>query len=255
MAPHEPRTDDIQVIHQSSNDHSSDGSTASGNSDDERRFDDLYHIRITVSHLNKDVNSTVEKTRITGTYTSLAAAKAAAHRSLYDAGYEREWFPEFDVKSDDVPIHKRRPGLIVYAVAPDKTTFSVSIATTPNIRRYTADENGKVMLDLYHVLQTAVDYSRNENGEDRETNVLGSFESYEEALKYAHQVLLSESDNITKSSFADYQEAAAQEQDCGYDEDVVVRAVGQNGLNFLVSVVKAQELEAVRLAEAARFIR
>jgi hypothetical protein len=231
-------------------------STCNGNSQEVQTPDNLYHIMITQSHLNKDVNSAVEKVRVCGTYTSLPAAKAAAHRCLFDAGYEQEWFSEFDAKLDGASASKRRAnGVVVYAVAPDKTTFTVSIATTPNVLGYEANRNGKVMLDLYFVLQTTVDYSRDEDGEERETNVEGCFESYEDAWKYAQEVLLCESDGVTKASFADYHAAAVGERDCGYGENVIVQAVGQSGVNFLVSVVKAQEMEAVRLAEAAMRIR
>jgi hypothetical protein len=230
--------------------------TTNGDSQEVQRPESLYHIMITQSHLNKDVNSAVEKVRVCGTYTSLSAAKAAAHRCLFDAGYEQEWFTEFDAKPDQISASRRRAnGVVVYAVAPDKTTFTVSVATTPNLWGYEANKDGKVMLDLYFVLQTTVDYSRDEDGEERETNVGGCFESYEEAWKSAQDVLLCESDGVTKSSFADYHAAAAGEKDCGYGENVIVHAVGQNGVNFLVSVIKAQEMEAVRLAEAAMRIR
>ena len=235
-------------------------STDEGNPQDrshgKRKSDDLYHIMMIQSHLNRDVNSGVEKVRICSTYTSLDAAKAAAHRCLFDAGYEQEWFTEFEVRFDDrAEGLKRKPGLAVYAVAPDKTTFSISIATTPNTREYNGNNEGKVMLDLYHVLQTRVDYGRDESGEERETNIEGSFESYQAAWNYAHEVLLSDSDGITRSSFADYHEAAVGETDCGYGENVIVHAVGEDGNNFIVSVVKALEMEAVRLAEAAQRIR
>ena len=231
-------------------------SIRNGDSQEVQTTENLYHIMITQSHLSKDVNAAVEKVRVCGTYTSLPAAKAAAHRCLFDAGYEQEWFSEFDAKlSSDSDSRRRANGAVVYAVAPDKTTFTVSIATTPNLSGYEANKDGKVMRDLYFVLQTTVDYSRDEDGEERETNVEGCFESYEEARKCAQEVLLCESDGVTKSSFASYDEAAAGERDCGYGENVIVHAVGQNGVNFLVSVIKAQEMEAVRLAEAAMRIR
>jgi len=220
----------------------------------QRKPDNLYHVIITQSHLNKDVNSNIEKIRVCGTYTSLPAAKAVAHRCLFDAGYEREWFTEYDARDEQLPA-KHRAGLVVYAVSPDKTTFSVTIATSPNLWDYEANKDGKVMLDLYHVAQTTVDFDQEEDGEERETIIEGSFKSYAEAWKYAKEVLLSESDGVTKSSFADYDEAAVGERDCGYGENVIVHAVGENGVNFLVSVVKGQEMEAVRLAEAAMRIR
>lgn len=255
MDPYGRHTSNIKVAPDTLDEVSTSQCTSNGTSREEAKPDSLYHIMVTQSHLNKDINSKVEKIRVCGTYTSLPAAKAAAHRCLFDAGYEQEWFSEFDAKPEQIPPHKRKAGQIVYAVAPDGNTFNVSIATTPNLWQYEANKDGKVMLDLYHVLQTTVDYGRDEDGEERETNIEGSFESYEQAWKYAQGVLLCETDGITKSSFADYHEAALGERDCGYGENVIVHAVGQNGVNFLVSVVKAEEMEAVRLAEAAMRIR
>lgn len=255
MDPYGRHTSDIKVAPNTLDEVSTSQRIANGTSREEARPENLYHIIVTQSHLNKDVNSTVEKIRICGTYTSLPAAKAAAHRCLFDAGYEQEWFSEFDVKPEQIPLRKRKAGQIVYAVAPDGTTFDVRIATTRNLWQYEAQKDGKVMLDLYHVLRTTVDYGRDEDREERETNIEGSFESYEQAWNYAQEVLLSETDGVTRSSFADYHEAAPGERDCGYGENVIVHAVGQNSVNFLVSVVKAEEMEAVRLAEAAMRIR
>jgi len=243
----------LSFISMASNERRTDDSSTSGQ--EGRDNDNLYHILIAQAHLKKDVNSVGENVRVCGTYTSLPAAKAAAHRTLFDAGYEQEWFTEFDVREDQFPTSMRKSGLMVYAVAPDETTFSVSLATTPNLLGVEANKDGKVMLELYHVLQTTVDYGRVEGGEERETNIEGSFESYAAAWKFAKVVLLNEEDGITKASFADYHEAAAGERDCGFGENVIVHAVGQNGVNFLVSVVKAQEMEAVRVQEAAMEMR
>ena len=69
-----------------------------GNSND----GDLYHVLFSVSHIQKDVNCEVEKVRVCGTHTNLPAAKAAAHRTLFEAGYEREWFTEFDTNQGDL---------------------------------------------------------------------------------------------------------------------------------------------------------
>lgn len=218
--------------------------------------DNLYHIILTQSRLQHDVNSKVEKVRVCDTYTNLEHAKAAAHRSLFDAGYEREFFTEYDVKEDQFPVPtKRKAGMMVYAVAQDKTTFIVTIATTPNVFHFETDEDGMVPFELYHVLQTTVDYGQDESGLERETVVEGSFRTYGEAEKCARQVLLDEQDGLTKSSYDVYDEAAPGERDCGWGENVLIHAVGDNGINYLVSVVKSQELESVRLAEAAMRMR
>jgi len=221
------------------------------------KVDSIYHVLFTVSHLQKDVNAEVQKVRVCGTYTSLEAAKAAAHRCLFDAGYEREWFTDFETKQEEFQAHhiKRRSGLIVLATAPDGTIFRVSVATTPNVQQYKGGEDHKVEKDLFHVVQTNVLYTEDESGEARDTNVEGSFQTYEEARKFAAQALLSPEDGITKATFAQYDEAAPNETDCGFGENVVIHAVGENGENILVSVLKGQEMESVRLAEAAMRMR
>ena len=221
------------------------------------KVDNLYHVLLTVTHLQKDVNSEVQKVQVCGTYTSLEAAKAAAHRCLFEAGYEQEWFTDYETQPEEFRAHniKRRSGLAVLATSPDGTIFRVSVATTPNVHQYQGGDDGKVHKELYHVVQSNVLYSEDDSGEARDTNVEGSFESYEEAREFASQVLLSEADGITKDTFAQYDEAQPNEKDCGFGESVVVHAVGQNGENVLVSVLKGQEMEAVRLAEAARRLR
>lgn len=219
--------------------------------------ENLYHVIFTTSHISKDVNAEVEKVRVCGTYTTLPAAKAAAHRTLFEAGYEREWFVDYETNEQEFIAHhvKRRTGLCVLAKAPDGTIFRVSVATTPNNLKLEGDDDHKVHQVLYHVVQTNVLYTEDDTGEARETNVEGSFTSYEEARKYASQVLLAPEDGVTKESFEQYDEAGPDEKDCGYGENVVVHAVGANGENYLVSVLKAQDLESVRLAEAAMRIR
>lgn len=222
-------------------------------------IENLYHVIYTTSHLSslEDVNDQVEKVRISGTYTTLGAAKAAAHKTLFEAGYEKEWFVEYDTKPEDFVTHgiKRRSGLAVYAKAKDGTIFRVGIATTPNVQGFRDDEDHKVHRPLYHVVQTSVLYSEDDSGEARDTNVEGSFLQYEEARKFAAQVLLNSESGVTKSSFEQYDEAGPNETDCGYGENVIVHAVGQNGENILVSVLRGQELESIRLAEASLRIR
>ncbi|KAK5190939.1 hypothetical protein LTR96_009299 [Exophiala xenobiotica] len=209
--------------------------------------DNLYHIIFSASNSPKDVNEEVEKLRICGTFTDLKAAKVAAHKTLFEAGYEQEWFTEYDTQPQEFVEHniKRRTGLCVYAVSPDKTIFRISVATTPNVQGFQAmGEDHKIHFDLYHVVQTNVEYSEDESGLARETNVEGSFKTYEEARKFASEVLLAPEDGVTKESFEQYDEAGPGDKDCGYGENVIVHAVGQNGENILVSVLKGQEMES-----------
>ncbi|EXJ90649.1 hypothetical protein A1O1_03753 [Capronia coronata CBS 617.96] len=220
--------------------------------------ENLYHVVFTTSHISKDVNGEVERVRVCGTYTTLPAAKAAAHRTLFEAGYEKEMFDEYETSQEQFIRHhvKRRTGLCVLAKSADGTVFRVSVATTPNsLNLKGGKDDHKIHQDLYHVVQTNVLYTEDDTGAARETNVEGTFTTYEEARKYASQVLLAPEDGVTKESFEEYDEAGPDEKDCGFGENVVVHAVGQNGENYLVSVLRGQEMESVRLAEAAVRIR
>ncbi|GIJ99628.1 hypothetical protein Aspvir_003629 [Aspergillus viridinutans] len=214
----------------------------------------LFHILSTTSHLQKNPNNVVEKVRIPATYTNLQAAKAAAYRCLFDAGYEKEWFTTYETKPEifenrDLP---ERSGLAVFAVAPDGTEFRVHIITTPKDEKL-IDEvlEGRITKPLYYVIQANVEYSADEGSRVRDIDIEGVFQTYQEARDQASWVLLSKEDAITKESFAEYTEAAPTEKDCGYGENVIVRAVSEYGTNYLISVIKNQELEAVHLAEAA----
>jgi hypothetical protein len=215
--------------------------------------ENLYHIVLTTSNIPKDPNSEIEKIRIPGTYHSLETAKAAVHSCLFEAGYEREWFSQYVVDPAALQSYSthERIGLIVLAVAPDGTTFRVCIGTTPNDGHLTTNnEDGRIDADLYYVVQTNVEYADGVEGQRRDINIEGSFTTYDEAQAFAHTVLLSEEDGITKKSFAQYDEAGDNERDCGFGENVVIHAVGINGENYLISVIKGQEMESVRLAEA-----
>jgi hypothetical protein len=213
--------------------------------------DHLYHVVLTTSHMQKDPTGEIEKIRVLGTYISLPGAKVAAHTSLFDAGYEREWFTKYEADPEVFGrenIHPRT-GLAVLAVAPDGTTFRVRILTTPNVDHLSTDnEDGRIARDLYYVIQSAFDYDCRD---DRSLNVEGVFNTYGEARDLAARVLLSEEDGIKKESFAQYDEARETERDCGFGENIVVHAVGMNGENYLVSVIKSQAMESVRLVEAA----
>lgn len=85
----------------------------------------LFHILMVTSHIKKNPSNIVEKIRAPGSYTSLQAAKEAAHRCLFDAGYEREWFKTYETKTEALEARNlpERTGLAVYAVAEDGTEF------------------------------------------------------------------------------------------------------------------------------------
>ncbi|KAL5344969.1 hypothetical protein ACLOAV_009922 [Pseudogymnoascus australis] len=214
--------------------------------------ENLYHILFITSHIQRDPNSEIEKIRIPGTYCSLEVAEAAAHACLCDAGYEREWFSQYEDISTALVRYRihQRMGLVVVAVAPDGTAFRACISTTPNTGHLTTDnEEGRIAADLYYVVQTNVEYANGDEEQRRGINIEGIFMSYDKAQSFAHSVLLSEEDGITRESFAEYDEAGDNERDCGFGENVVIHAVAINGENHLISVIKGQAM--VELAEAA----
>ncbi|QKX63328.1 uncharacterized protein TRUGW13939_10498 [Talaromyces rugulosus] len=221
--------------------------------------EDLYHILLTTSHISKNPNNVVEKVRVLGSYTSLIAAKAAAHSCLYDAGYEEEFFKTYEINPGraEKEQNERDSGVIIHASAADGTIFRVRIKNSPNeALALTSDlPDGRVSVPLYYVIQASVEYGGDDGSLVRDIDVEGAFASYAEARKFASTVLLSPEDGITKDSFAEYSEAGPDETDCGYGENVIVHAASEYGTNYLVNVVKTLELKAVGVAEAAMRIR
>jgi len=213
--------------------------------------ENLYHVILETSNITHDPNSERDKVRICGTYTSLPAAKGAAHRCLFDAGYEQEWFTTFDTQHKGGTKWTHGDGVIVYAVAPEGDTFATSIATTPNIFAIKGNAEGKIEGELYHVVHTTIFYDWDKSGGLRQTNVLGSYESYAKAKAAAHIALLNKEDGLSAQSWAEYDEIPAGATDWEYGEDVVVHAVGAGGENIWLSVMKGQEMESVRMVEAA----
>ncbi|PYH89605.1 hypothetical protein BO71DRAFT_336331 [Aspergillus ellipticus CBS 707.79] len=217
--------------------------------------ENLYHVLLTITRMEKNPNNIIEALRIPGTYTSLRTAKAAAHSCLYSAGYERDFFTTYETsptifEEENLPA---RTGLAIYAVAPDGTTFRVRIDTTPNEQHLTTDlDDGRIATPLYYVVQASVEYDATE-GEStvREVSVQGIFTDYVRARECAKGVLLSANDGILKGNYADYVEAGDGERDCGFGENVVVHATSDYGVNYLVSVIRDRALESVSLAEAA----
>lgn len=213
----------------------------------------VYHVMLMTSQLTGPSGPT-EKIRILGTYSSVVKAKDAAHRCLFDSGYEREWFPTFETDPEVLEglADSQGTGLAVYAVAADDTTFRVRISTSPNnLHLTTENDDGRVPISLYYVVQANVAHCNHERKPAYDIHIEGTFKTYTEARKFASTLLLSEEDGITPSSYQEYSDAGPTERDCGFGESGIVHATGDNGQNYLVSLIKGQELESVRLAEAS----
>ncbi len=208
-----------------------------------------------MSKLKHDPTNEIQKVRVCGTYTSLPAANAEAHRCLFDLGYQREWFDTYDARRSDGSEWTHGDGVIVYAVAPDGDTFEVSIDTTVNKNGWKGNDEGEVGLALYHLLKTVVFYEKDAGGALRKTSVLDSFESYAKGRLAAQTALTGVDHSSKETDWAEYDVLPLEEKDWEFGENVVVHAVGQSGENVLLSVVGEQGLESVRIMEAAMRIR
>jgi hypothetical protein len=217
--------------------------------------DTLYHVLLTTSHLEKDINAQIQGLRICGTFTSLPTAKVAAHTCLFSLGYEAEWFSKFETQHD-LQLIDHDEMRIVEATGPGGEVFTVEIASVPNSAGLIASSaSGHVSVPLFHVVQTVVHYGRDSSGESRDTSVKGSFTEEARAREVAHEILVWIEEGIDKNTYSQYEEAGEGEADCGYGENVVVHAVGSEGENYLVSVLKGEEVESDRVKEAAERMR
>ena len=104
-------------------------------------------------------------------------------------------------------------------------------------------------------MQTIVHYRDDESGQTRNTSIQGSFLTYGPGREIAHSLFLWFEEGFDKDTYLQHEEAKPAELDCGYGENVVVHAVGQNEENFLVSVLAGQEMETERVAEAVANMR
>jgi hypothetical protein len=228
---------------------------------------DLYHILSIRSHIEHDPQSEVQKVCVCGTFTSLAAAKAAAHRTLFDASYERDWFRVFDAKPDHLAANgdgdewTHGDGVIVYAVAPGGEIFIVQISTTADSvgvgdGTTVTVKDGRVQKELYYLVQTIIFYDLDASGDKRETSVQGVFDTYAAARRAAETFLIDEEEGLSKREWPQYDELKAGEVEGEYGPNVIVHAIGFNGQNVMLSVLKGQPVEKGEdIMEAAMRIR
>ena len=87
------------------------------------------------------------------------------------------------------------------------------------------------------VLQTTIHYNTDRIGGNRTTEIEGTFPTRKAAFEAAHTILLDA--DVTKESFAEYDEKQDFEGEWPYGDEWLVHAVAETGENFLV-FVKAQ---------------
>lgn len=198
----------------------------------------LYHIKRTITEYNEDKSGATRIVDVLGTFTQLAAAKQAAYSALASEGYLRDDFEKYEVKSEVPPEEWKHPdGVVAFAKAPAGQEFEVRLDTKPNVGKFKGNANGEVEGHLHYVLQTTINYNNDRIGGIQNTEVEGTYLTRKEAFAAAHTTLLD--DEVTKESFAEYDEKEDFKGEWPYGDECFVHAVGETGENFLVSV-KAQ---------------
>ncbi|KAK6843991.1 hypothetical protein PG987_004851 [Apiospora arundinis] len=139
-----------------------------------------------------------------------------------------------------LPAANMAAGSALHKAGYEKNSFATYVKTEP-----TEEHSGLIF---------AVTFSP--HGECKHDLICGTFPSYESAKSQAHKVLLnggepSDGDD-GKSAFVHYEEVEIGDMDCPKSENIVVRAIGKDGTNYLVSLAKGYAMEGVRWVEAAR---
>jgi len=195
----------------------------------------LYHVKRTMTDFSEDKSGATQSTEISGTFTELAAAKAAARSALSSEGYVKDDFDTYEVK-DESSTWGHEDGILAYATAPAGQVFEVGLDTNPNVLKYKGNAAGEVEASLHYVLQQTIDYSRDPTGASQVTEVQGTYPTREAACKAARTALLDK--DITKNSFAEYDEFDDDRDinEWPYGEEVLVHAVAATGENFNIAV-------------------
>lgn len=224
----------------------------------------LYHLLLTTHHLptTQNPHNTPERLRCPGTYTTLPHALAAAHRALFDLGYERAFFTTYNVlhptiPSTTTPQDPPPATLALHATARDATTFQIHLSTTPNPHAWTPTyEDNRVGNPIYLAIRTRIRLAEAEaNDGVREHVVLAAGESWHELCGIAQGVGRQMKEEGRKWEVVDVLEEKEGEEGGELGENVVVHAVSGEGENVVLSVVRVVEPEAVRVGEASMRIR
>jgi hypothetical protein len=105
----------------------------------------LFHVKRTITDFAEDKSGATRTTDILGTFTSLAAAKNAAHGALAAEGYIKDDFEVLEQKDETDPEEwKHGDGCLVFAKAPRGQEFDVRIDTKPNALKMRGNASGEV---------------------------------------------------------------------------------------------------------------
>ncbi|KAH7065642.1 hypothetical protein B0J12DRAFT_43276 [Macrophomina phaseolina] len=207
----------------------------------------LFHVKHIFHYPTPGHANSILQPSIRATYMDLAKAKKYALRALLDEGYQPEQFLELhmrhDTQAEEPTIWPYGDGVSVWAKIVDEGIVTVEIETTHNTlgRLLDHDGDGRVKEPLFFLIQTTIDYAKDWSVGSRQTAIEGVFRTRDEAAARALTVLLGNEEGereIKKSDFASYEENAGQD-DWPFDSNIMVHAIGENGLNILVAVVES----------------
>ena len=202
--------------------------------------DTLFHTLLTIVDYHTDPSGGTQSHWVLGTHTMLPAAKAFARKALSSLGYERDDFKDYEEApaGSDAKMEEwtHGDGYIVWARAPAGQVFEVNIDAKSNAESLLSSEEDTPMLPkgvdhLHYVMQTRIDYNKDRNGAEQETEVEGAYVKRGEAMIAAKGLLL-------KREFEEYDERDEKDSQGEWEfwEDVVVHAVKGSGENFDISV-------------------
>jgi len=113
--------------------------------------DTLFHVKRTITDYHEDKSGATRMTDVLGTFTDLAAAKAAAHSALASEGYLKDDFELYEAKVETDPEEwKHGDGVLVFAKAPAGQEFEVRLDTKPNVFGLKGNEAGEVEGHLHY---------------------------------------------------------------------------------------------------------
>jgi hypothetical protein len=194
---------------------------------------DLFHVKRTFFDLRNDSSGKTLKTEVCGTYTDLDVATAATKRRLFDEGFTKESLAKFEENTLVDGQWKHPPEVLIHAETADGNVIEFVLETSPNMLGLRG-ANGRVEEDLYYVLQTKISYEKDPTGGIRTTDIKGVYLSRQQAVIAARRLLL---DYHGRTWYKNYEEVTTEKDDGTAEGDVIVRAVGPLGEEYIISVV------------------
>ncbi len=111
----------------------------------------LYHVKRTIIDYADDKSGATRTVDVLGTFTDLAAAKAAAQSALSSEGYIKDDFEVLESKYETAPEEwKHVDGVVIFAKAPRGQEFEVRLDTKSNILKFKGNASGEVEGHLHY---------------------------------------------------------------------------------------------------------